>query len=286
MHARPARTVRLAEPAGRQPQHSQIDAQPTQARDLADPATLQRGQRGHRVSPRVEPHADFVDSGDANLRGFRGRKASSAVSPAMSRPARVSRKAGPTVSADLLPNQPVPTPIPRPARRAVSQLPSAQFVALRATHEPRAQIIAFLRFVGLEHEVAELIAIERRLHRRTPRDLAHAAFSARWLMRGVADHLFPPRSEMWRDRRGGEHKVGAEEAANRLSAFVEQQLWDKLEADQRRAFQGEIDALKRWTGRGPHGAHTPAEADQCYLRLLSIMGMTARAYWVSRAVAA
>jgi hypothetical protein len=173
---------------------------------------------------------------------------------------------------------PVVEEIPIKPRSEENDAPPVEVIARRAARYQRQEIVSFLRDAEMSHEVKELTAVERRLRAGGERDLRHAAFSARTLLHAIADGLFPARVELWQDASGRKHKVGAAEVGNRLSAYVEQQLGSKLEPAERRAFQGELDGLMRWTGAGPHGAHNASQADLAYFRLLSVLAVIATAY--------
>ena len=151
-------------------------------------------------------------------------------------------------------------------------------IAARVMREQKEEAVAFLENCGLDHEVAELAAVEGRLHSGSDRDLRHAAFSARNLLEAIADRLFPASGEPWVDRGGVAREVGPENVANRLSAYVDQRLTDRIEAAERRAFQGLLDATARWVGSGPHGIHTAAGAEVAYTRLMGILSFLARAH--------
>lgn len=149
-------------------------------------------------------------------------------------------------------------------------------IARRAAVEQRRRIVIFLSMAGLKHELLELSAVEQRLALRSERDLCHAAYSARLLLGGVADFVFPARPELWRGPSGEAYKVSKSETKNRLLAYVDSSR--DLESYARRAFRGELEGLMRWVGRGPHGMQTPQEADVAYTRLLSVLAVIADAY--------
>jgi hypothetical protein len=172
--------------------------------------------------------------------------------------------------------------VQRPAEQvgpAASPLSRHEGIAARQGREARDEAIRFLRMAGLAGDIEELVELEKRLQRRNERDLQHAAFCSRMILSSVADRVFPACAKPWRDLHGEERPVGPEEVGNRLSAFLDQYL--RLEPAIRAAFQGELDGLKRWVGRGPHGVHTAAEADRCYMRLLSVLAGIAEAFDVA-----
>ncbi len=181
-------------------------------------------------------------------------------------------------------SRPVETVEPRPRVQAsaeqvrpIAPPPSGyEVIAARQGREARNGVIRFLRMAGLAGDIEDLTELEKRLHRRNQRDLQHAAFCSRMILASVADRVFPACAEPWRDLHGKERPVGPEEVGNRLSAFLDKYL--RLEPAIRAAFQGELDALKRWAGRGPHGIHTAAEADRCYMRLLSVLAVVTEAF--------
>lgn len=162
--------------------------------------------------------------------------------------------------------------------RKARPIPAGEAIARRAARSQRKEVVGFLYVAGLEEEIEELRAIEVRLRLGRERDLCHAAFSARMLLQGVADRLFPAQPGVWRDAQGHDHKVGPDAVLNRLSAFVQINLPPRMEPADRRAFQGELDALMRWAGAGPHGARTRREAELAFTRLLSVLTTVANAF--------
>jgi hypothetical protein len=139
----------------------------------------------------------------------------------------------------------------------------------------------FLKAAGLPGELKELVEVEKRIGEGTHQAGKHAAFSARNLMQGVADQLFPPASETWHDRDGREHSLGAKDHKNRLIAYVSKQLEGRWEAHEFRAFIGTMDVVMRWTGSGPHGAYKLQEGEYMYMRMLDALAVLARAHAAS-----
>ena len=154
-------------------------------------------------------------------------------------------------------------------------------IAARVLREQKEEVVAFLEDCGLGQEVAELEAVESRLHQRSQRDREHAAFAARLLLKAVADRVFPPQASPWVDPQGIEHDVGPEKVANRLSAFVHEHLRADLDKHERCAFQGDLDTVANWTGGGPHGVHSTYAAEIAFGRLMNILVHVARAYRAS-----
>jgi hypothetical protein len=66
----------------------------------------------------------------------------------------------------------------------------------------------------------KVIAINERMNDRNPESLSAALTSCRRLLMDVADSVFPPREEDWKDRKGRARKVGGEQYKNRLLAFL------------------------------------------------------------------
>ena len=66
----------------------------------------------------------------------------------------------------------------------------------------------------------KVIAINERMNDRNPESLSAALTSCRRLLMDVADSVFPPREEDWKDRNGRARKVGGEQYKNRLLAFL------------------------------------------------------------------
>jgi hypothetical protein len=167
--------------------------------------------------------------------------------------------------------------MPAPANRRIKRPPNEQ-IARRVVKRHRTSTTHFLKKAGLADELRELVEVETRLANGTPPDCKHAAYSARNLMEGVANCLFPATSERHLDRSGREHSLGAKDHKNRLIAYVDRQLEGQLGGHDFRAFVGTMDAIMRWTGSGPHHAYKLEAAEHSYTRMLDALAVIARAY--------
>lgn len=138
--------------------------------------------------------------------------------------------------------------------------------------------MTFLEGTKLTDELGHLVEVENRLRKGTAPDCKYAAFAARNLMEGIANHLLSPTSETHLDRSGCERSLGHKDHKNRLIAYVEQRLKGQLEGHDFRAFVGTMDVVMRWTGSGPHGAYKLEDAEYCYTRMLDALMVIARAH--------
>ncbi|HEX5375919.1 MAG TPA: hypothetical protein VFW48_07150 [Solirubrobacterales bacterium] len=163
-------------------------------------------------------------------------------------------------------------------RRKDRQLPAQEQIARRVFKRQRQAVISMLRATGMKTEIEELRSVESKLAKGSKRSCMHAAYSARVLLEGVANHLFPPTTEKWVGRDKREHALGPNDFKNRLIAFVERNLGSQFEGEEFRAFVGTLDLVMRWTGGGPHGSHEPHDAEHLYTRLLDALSVIARAH--------
>jgi hypothetical protein len=163
----------------------------------------------------------------------------------------------------------------RPPREDPEVAPvAAGFLARRR----RETVIAFFEAAELTSELEQLEAIEERLRTGSKPALVHAAVSARRVLQGVADRFFPARSGMYVCRFECPHNVGSGEVANRISAFVDERLRYELDTHTHKQFQGTLEWVFRWGGRGTHEECSATEALQGFLWLLEVMTMVARAH--------
>jgi hypothetical protein len=108
-----------------------------------------------------------------------------------------------------VPREPM-MPAPSPAASPHPWVLPEEIGELFAQHLTRAyrhEAEELLIRTGLELEFEHLRSIEQRLHSGTRPDRLQAALSANLLLKGLADHLFPPRDEEWESRFGKKHKL-------------------------------------------------------------------------------
>ena len=150
--------------------------------------------------------------------------------------------------------------------------------AARSARSNRGTALALLQVAGLDLEREHLVSLEARLTAGTTPDQYYAALSARLVLKGLADHCFPAREQVWVDRSGRQHDVGDEHVKNRLNAFVDSRLTSALTVEEHRFFVVQLDTVHEWSRRGPHLIRRQGEGAQQFLRLLEVLAVIARAY--------
>lgn len=188
-----------------------------------------------------------------------------------------------TDEAMILPPSPQPPYGKKKAKRKARRAPAREQIAKRVFRRQRQTVVAFLKEADLKDELAELSKVETEVAKGSKRSCMHAAYSARVLLEGLADHLFPPTSEKRKGRDGQVRSLGAKDFKNRLIAYVEQRLRGQLEGADFRAFVGTLDAVMNWTGGGPHGSHEPCDAEHLYTRMFDALSVIACAHAAKRA---
>ncbi|MFZ0424471.1 MAG: hypothetical protein WAL80_16465 [Xanthobacteraceae bacterium] len=83
----------------------------------------------------------------------------------------------------------------------------------------RNDVDAFIR-AHCPKAAEKLIAINERMADHSPESRTAALTSCRRLLMTVADSLFPPQAEDWKDSKGKSRKVGEEQHKNRLLAYL------------------------------------------------------------------
>jgi hypothetical protein len=194
---------------------------------------------------------------------------------------RQQRLAGETV---VLPPSPQPPygqeQQEKPRNKARRRPPAREQIAKRVFKRHRQEVVSFLKEAALKIELDELGKVEAEVTKGSKRSCMHAAYSARVLLEGLANHLFPPTSKKWRGRDKQERSLGARDFKNRLIAYVERELEGQMEGEEFRAFVGTLDVVMRWTGGGPHGSHEPQDAEHLYTRMIDALSVIARAHAV------
>ncbi|MCI0611141.1 MAG: hypothetical protein L0Z71_19040 [Anaerolineae bacterium] len=99
----------------------------------------------------------------------------------------------------------------------------------------------------------------------TEEDYAQAALSGRRLLEKIADYLFPPREEMWNNR-----KVGRLEYRNRLWAYIEQTTTELAITDPNilTTLGKEVDRLVELFNAGLHADPTHDKVEAAFSSLL------------------
>jgi hypothetical protein len=105
----------------------------------------------------------------------------------------------------------------QPRRKDRRQLPAQEQIARRVFKRQRQEVISMLRETGMKTEIEELRSVESKLAKGSKRSCMHAAYSARVLLEGVANHLFPPTTEKWVGRDKREHALGPMTSRTALS---------------------------------------------------------------------
>jgi hypothetical protein len=180
--------------------------------------------------------------------------------------------------AVTLPPSPQPPYREEKSKRKSRRVSAREQIAKRVFKRQRQAVVAFLKRAHLKDELDELGRVEAEVAKGSKRSCMHAAYSARVLLEGLADHLFPPISGKRKSRDGQVRALGAKDFKNRLIAYVEERLKGQLDAADFRAFVGTLDAVMNWTGGGPHGSHKPQDAEHLYTRMLDALSVIARAH--------
>jgi hypothetical protein len=157
------------------------------------------------------------------------------------------------------------------------RLSLAYQLAGRLVGDLREEAAAFLATRGIEVAIGELEEIEERLKSGSARRLRHAATSTRWVLRAIADEVFPARATPFRDGFGVEHPVGEEKTTNRLLAFTDAYLRATLSPEEHQIFAAEVGEVGRWAASTPHLAPSEEWALRAYVRLVRLLAMVARA---------
>jgi hypothetical protein len=169
-------------------------------------------------------------------------------------------------------------PDPPRAKRRVRRVSPEEQIAQRVFNRQRDSVILFLRQARLGNEMKELVAVEKELANGDERARKHAAFSARNLMQGVADRLFPPTAAAREGHDGRGHSLGAKNYKNRLIAYAEDGLQGSWERHELMTFVSVMDSVCRWTGSGPHGTYGREAAEYAYTQMLDVLAVLALAF--------
>jgi hypothetical protein len=133
----------------------------------------------------------------------------------------------------------------------------------------RSVSVSFLHSAGLHDALEELTAIEERLETGGRVPIKHAADSTRRVIRAIAEHVFPARSQPYRDRWGQSRCVAAQKPVNRIMAFVDSRLG--MQPEEQRALAAELSALWRSVSDDVHSVKSVREARYDYIRLLRML---------------
>jgi hypothetical protein len=153
---------------------------------------------------------------------------------------------------------------------------AAELISRQWALDNRVQAGRLLTNLGLGDAQSELGEIEEHLLSGGRRRFKHAAYSARELLKEVADHLFPARNDLYKDRFGTERKVGPRHVGNRLLAFVDQER--TLSTSEQEDLGVAMRVLNEWAGGGPHVAWSPERSHRTYVRLLDVLAAVAVAH--------
>jgi hypothetical protein len=192
------------------------------------------------------------------------------------------------MAPSLAPAAPLPSPQSETTDLEVRQTPSVEvspqnLAEVGALAEARAHRLAaeeLLRAEGLDYELEHLLVIPRRLADAEP-GREHAALSASFVLRSLANRVFPPRPKKWTSRFDTEHDVGGDKYANRLVAFIEIHL-PFMSTHEHKRLIGMIEFVLNWTGEGHHKPHDRRLGAMAYRDFLMILAYVARARQVER----
>lgn len=126
----------------------------------------------------------------------------------------------------------------------------------------------------------QLVALNESMRNGEGESLSHALTSCRRLLMNVADAMFPPRAEPYKDRKGKERTVGPEQYKNRLVAY----LAERVESDGSLAIldadlghlAARIDAVYEKACKGVHDEVDKAEAQLTVIHTYLFLAEVAR----------
>ena len=152
-------------------------------------------------------------------------------------------------------------------------------VAQDIFEDAREKVDVFIR-VNCPKAAEQLIAINERMQENLPESRSAALTSCRRLLMTVADSIFPPQSEDWKDSKGKMRKVGTEEYKNRLLAFADNRTGsnssNSILASEIEHLSARLDAVYEKVSKGVHTEVSPDEARLAVIQTYLFIGEIAR----------
>lgn len=100
--------------------------------------------------------------------------------------------------------------------------------------------------------ISELQSIYINLSGKTPAEWSKAAHSCRRVLKLLADQVFSPREEPYKDSEGKVHSVKEDDYMNRLLVFAEENKGNKLVRTETKVLATYFDSLRELSGKGEH----------------------------------
>jgi hypothetical protein len=126
----------------------------------------------------------------------------------------------------------------------------------------------------------QLLAAYERIQGGGAEECAQALLSCRRVLLTVADALFPPRADVYQDRRGRGRKVGPDEYKNRLLAYLDSHVQNEYPTETAIAdlehVASRLDVLYENTCKGIHADVDPQEARLTLISTYLILAEVAR----------
>ena len=125
----------------------------------------------------------------------------------------------------------------------------------------------------------QLLAAYERIQSGGAEECAQALVSCRRVLLTVADAVFPSRSEVYRDRRGIDRKVGSEEYKNRLLAYLDSRVDSptvEFAVSDLEHVAARLDVAYENTCKGVHADVSPQEARLTLISTYLILAEVAR----------
>ena len=152
-------------------------------------------------------------------------------------------------------------------------------VAQDIFEDAREKVDVFIR-VNCPKAAEQLIAINERMQENLPESRSAALTSCRRLLMTVADLIFPPQSEDWKDSKGKMRKVGNEEYKNRLLAFADNRTGSNssysILVSEIEHLSARLDAVYEKVSKGVHADVSLDEARLAVIQTYLFMAEIAR----------
>jgi hypothetical protein len=152
-------------------------------------------------------------------------------------------------------------------------------VAQDIFEDAREKVDVFVR-VNCPKAAEQLIAINERMQENLPESRSAALTSCRRLLMTVADAIFPPQPDDWKDSKGKLRKVGTEEYKNRLLAFADRRIDSNssysILTSEIEHLSARVDAVYEKVSKGVHTEVSTDEARLAVIQTYLFIGEIAR----------